>query len=94
MKEPWEVFHEEFFRALQAQGEEVGAKEKVQEAVDTAREAVGYHLVDSLNCHPAEALKVVDRFKEVIVNNEVEEWREKLRHAWTDWDLKRSRQRR
>lgn len=92
MKEPWEIYHDEVLRELNRAAKEDLSFEEALKAERQVAQAVFYHLVEVLHWHSEDALDLVACLRNVafVKDGDTERsYRERLRHAWTDWNLKR-----
>lgn len=97
MKEPWEIFDDEFMREVKRRGKlnEDGSweieKEEAEKAYKVAYESVVYHLVETEKWRQDDALDLMRHMMAKIPERSDETpLRQLLRDRWTDWNLKRS----
>ncbi len=97
MKEPWEIYYDEFRRELKRMKKERSfGIEEAQKAELQVAEAVLYHLVEQLHWNRDVGVDFVEHLRSVpIAKPEGAEgtYRERLRGAWTEWNLARGRRR-
>ena len=96
MKEPHDIYLDEFLREAKRRSKPSAQglghprdlpMSQVEEAEHVAAEATAYHLIDQLHFTPEEAEEVVEAFRETKFD------KDKLKHAWTDFVLRRARRR-
>ncbi len=94
MKEPWQVYDDEFLREVKrrrTKGREI-TLEEFGNAEYAAAEATAYHLVNALHWHPEDAADLVEHLRKTPIPGKGEgSWHERLRHAQTDWELSHRR---
>jgi len=102
MKEPWQVFLDEFrtevARKTRVEREGEDIKKRMSSAdlrasIDAATEATVYHLVENEDLSVDQALTVIEEFHDGMLEKPggYPAWSERLKNIWTDFQL-RSRQ--
>ena len=93
MKEPWEVYHDEFtlglkrITKLSADGEKTVKMEDLENLGSTLGQTVAYHLIDDRRWRKEDALELVRRFHDSVKRADERGHREALRDVWADWVL-------
>jgi len=98
MKEPWQVFFDEFWREINRRSSSsddgqarVMTAEEATKALHSSEEATVYHLVEIERLTTEDALALIRRFQDSLTAGPADEWKSRMRDIWTDWRLSHRR---